>query len=240
MRRLPEKECRNCHKLFTPKRTKQKYCCGKCSDFDKWKTIWNNKKLKSEKTKCPNCSKNIEKFPPGSSQNNPRKFCSFECAAQYNGKSRIKPKTERKCPVCNKLFYLKYKQRGRKYCSKVCAHVAARGIDNLSPKSRAKLTRGMKRRYKNHPETRDKLSKSMSKAILDGRLKSFPQNCKTGTYFSTKMNKQMFYRSGWELLFMKYLDSNYDVINFDYEPFCIAYKFECKRNYIPGFFGWVS
>jgi hypothetical protein len=52
---------------------------------------------------------------------------------------------------------------------------------------------------------------------------------------STKNGHNIYYKSGWELSFIKYLDSNLDVISYVYEPFAIEYKFQHKRNYIPDF-----
>lgn len=59
---------------------------------------------------------------------------------------------------------------------------------------------------------------------------------KRGIHLSTKTNKKYKYRSGWELGYMKYLDSNPDVASYDYECLKIPYIYGKKtRNYIPDF-----
>lgn len=61
-----------------------------------------------------------------------------------------------------------------------------------------------------------------------------------GDYVSTKTGATCSYRSGWELLYLKHLDSNDDVISFEYEKLVIPYVSNKKtgklRKYYPDFF----
>lgn len=59
---------------------------------------------------------------------------------------------------------------------------------------------------------------------------------KRGTHYSPKVDKKFKYRSGWELKYMQYLDSNPDIVSYDYESLKIPYIYRKKmRNYTPDF-----
>lgn len=84
-------------------------------------------------------------------------------------------------------------------------------------------------------ETKQKLSKSNIERILDG---SVAKQYDFGKYFSTKMNKEMVYRSSYELAVLKYLDQASDVIRFFYEnrETLVEYEFEgIIHRYLPDF-----
>lgn len=60
---------------------------------------------------------------------------------------------------------------------------------------------------------------------------------KRGVYLSSKMKVEMTYRSGWELAYFQYLDTQSDVAEFYSESIKIPYvsnqKTKKTRNYIP-------
>lgn len=62
---------------------------------------------------------------------------------------------------------------------------------------------------------------------------------KTGDYTSTKSGKTYTYRSGWERLYMVWLDKNPDVVEWSYEEILIRYisnqRTRRVRKYIPDF-----
>lgn len=64
----------------------------------------------------------------------------------------------------------------------------------------------------------------------------------TGIYVSTKTNQQCKYRSGWELVYMQYLDTCEDVYTWAYESIVIPYVSNVKtgkvRKYHPDF--WIE
>ena len=61
-----------------------------------------------------------------------------------------------------------------------------------------------------------------------------------GAYVSMKSGVMYTHRSGWELLYMKYLDSNTDVVSWTYEQIVIEYVSNIRTNkirrYYPDFF----
>lgn len=61
----------------------------------------------------------------------------------------------------------------------------------------------------------------------------------TGVYVSTKTGQECHYRSGWELAYLKKLDSDPDVVSFGYETVVIPYvsnmRFGRVRRYFPDF-----
>lgn len=68
---------------------------------------------------------------------------------------------------------------------------------------------------------------SIAQSLSKADKKSYGRGHKSGYYFSKKMNKQMFYRSSWELQVCEFLDKeDNNVIYFDIEPFAIEYKLE--------------
>lgn len=62
----------------------------------------------------------------------------------------------------------------------------------------------------------------------------------TGVYVSTKTGQHCKYRSGWELKYLVWLDSDPNVIDFGYEALKIPYVSNLRtgklRNYLPDFF----
>lgn len=63
---------------------------------------------------------------------------------------------------------------------------------------------------------------------------------KRGVHVSLKTGKECRYRSGWELSYLKYLDSNQDIVTFQYEELVIPYVSNVRtgklRKYYPDFF----
>jgi len=62
----------------------------------------------------------------------------------------------------------------------------------------------------------------------------------TGVHVSTKTGQECKYRSGWELLYMQYLDVDPNVISYEYEKMFIPYLSNKKtgklRKYYPDFY----
>ena len=78
---------------------------------------------------------------------------------------------------------------------------------------------------------KDKISESITNKYLDGGFE-----WSRGQYFSTKMKESFYYRSSWELTYMKQLDEISDVVSWKYEPFWIPYlKDGEKHRHIPDF-----
>ena len=83
----------------------------------------------------------------------------------------------------------------------------------------------------NFTERNEKISKRISEMYINGE---FDFDC--GDYYSTKIKKTFRYRSSYEHAYMKLLDSNPNVINWDYEWTYIPYIYKgSKKYYIPDF-----
>ncbi len=79
-------------------------------------------------------------------------------------------------------------------------------------------------------------NKNVSLAMMK-RLKenphSFVGKSKKGYFFSKKNNKNLFYRSSYELKAFEILEKDNTVLSFEYEPFKIEYRFNNKlKNYL--------
>lgn len=76
----------------------------------------------------------------------------------------------------------------------------------------------------------------ISELLMLKRSKKKKSRYHTGTYASTK-GGECSYRSGWELVYLQYLDSNPDVTSFQYEslklPYISNYKTGRVKWYIP-------
>jgi hypothetical protein len=62
---------------------------------------------------------------------------------------------------------------------------------------------------------------------------------KTGTHSSSKSGGECAYRSSWELIYMRYLDANPDVVSYEYEKVIVPYISNIRsgriRKYFPDF-----
>jgi TnsA-like endonuclease N terminal len=81
-------------------------------------------------------------------------------------------------------------------------------------------------------ESKLRYSKAAIKRVLDGKSCTFT-NHKSGKYVSFKTGIEMFYRSSWELIVMKWLDKSENVVSYNHEPFTIQY--DEVRHYLPDF-----
>lgn len=122
----------------------------------------------------------------------------------------------------------------------------------LSDDSKRKIGEKAKARFANDPsknpmygkkhteDTKNKMSSIVTEQILSGKRRPHGNNHMCGTHTSTKTNKEMLYRSSWELACMKWFDTNENVKTYMYEPFRIAYVYDDGershiRHYIPDF-----
>lgn len=101
--------------------------------------------------------------------------------------------------------------------------------------ARTKAAETWKERYDNGEYDFTERNKKISKAISDLYING-GQDWARGNYTSTKVNRTFYYRSSWELLYMKELDEDSNVVKWDYEPFSLKYfDGEKQRRYIPDF-----
>ncbi len=92
----------------------------------------------------------------------------------------------------------------------------------------SKANKGLKRTK----ETREKMSKSNAKRYLNGFFNS--NQYKSGHYYSKKNDKELWYRSSYELVAYEMLEQLSKVKRYETEPFAIQYEWEnYKHNTIP-------
>jgi hypothetical protein len=85
-------------------------------------------------------------------------------------------------------------------------------------------------------ETRAKMSEKKAQAIVEGRFRPYGTQNKKGTYTSSKMCCEWFFKSSWEEAVMKHLDNDPEVKGWAYEPVRISYYYnDNKRWYVPDF-----
>ncbi len=215
-----KKVCLTCNSEYDTKSKKSKFCCSLCvRRLNKDGTI---AKSVLEKT-CFVCKKEFI------AKTRIAMTCSKSCQDIKQNETRKKirdlkniPKTiEKNCEMCNSVFSVRNRipEKKIRFCSKTCSTKIAR-IIGLSP------------------ENLKKRGKSLSNGYKSGRLKSKPKgggsfygvNIKKGNYFSDKNNKNLHYRSGWELIAYKYLDANLLVKNYQVEPFGILYHIDDEQH----------
>ena len=113
---------------------------------------------------------------------------------------------------------------------KEAVKTALTGVE-LSKERRKNISEGHKGLITSE-ETKEKLSNIMLKIRAEGNM---PVGChKRGTYFSTKMNKEVIYRSSYELAYYKILDEDDTIKTWEVECIKIPYLFEGKTHtYFP-------
>lgn len=91
-------------------------------------------------------------------------------------------------------------------------------------------------------ESKQKMSETRTKKWINGDYDHLKMAWAKGLYFFKKANKEVCYRSSWELKFMKYLDNQENVIKCEYELLRIPYYGvdNHKRNYIPDILTYYS
>jgi len=152
----------------------------------------------------------------------------------------VKKSDEGICPHCSApTNFVKFSVGYRKYCSCRCSSLANREsiserirVRNLanwkSPEYRKmvikRVSNQMKKRWSSK-EARDTLSTKMSNLWKDPDFRSKCSNSYgiSGHYFSKKNQKNLYYRSSWELRSYNILESSELVSRFDSEPFSIPY-----------------
>ena len=75
-----------------------------------------------------------------------------------------------------------------------------------------------------------KVSDGLSKAYLEGRIKNRGYG-KSGHYFSKKNNKELYYRSSYELVAYKILEQLSRVKYYEIEPFRIQYEYRNSKHH---------
>lgn len=83
---------------------------------------------------------------------------------------------------------------------------------------------------------KERLSKSIIQAHINGKCKSYGRGHKIGYFYSEKMNKKIFYRSSYEFRFLQWCELNKKIKIFDSCNFSIQYEVNKNvKNYLPDF-----
>lgn len=181
---------------------------------------------------CENCGK-IHDGSYGSGR-----FCSSKCSRGFSTKSKrseINESVSKKlkgtfngkpayenikkiCAECGKEFEIDHKHRSQIYCSHACTHSSSTFRENVS--------KGMK---------------GINVGEKNGMYGKSPANVKRIEVQSDKHvgNTKFFVRSSWESKYVDELNSDSNVVKFEFEPrqYRVKYvdEFGAKRTYQPDF-----
>jgi hypothetical protein len=147
------------------------------------------------------------------------RFCSRKCLHAFLGKCSEKPKEERKCASCPKIFFVTFAKR-KKFCSQECARIGSLG-NKLTDEHRAIISATRKRDWANG---------EVYKNVTAARTKWYD--------FEDRLGRNLRLQGTWELQFAKWLDKK--ELSFTAHVGCIWYvDVEGKsRVYLPDF--WVD
>lgn len=251
------KKCTICNNDFETNRSHTLFCSTKCSSKDKY----NKNRLRYERV-CEYCSKTFNspkkdtRFCSSACINTTtkkhddveniclecnntfvtsyikrhRKFCSRSCATK-NANNNMSVETKIKISNTKKLNY-KNGTTLHPFSGKTLTSEHKDKISNSRKINGSSVGEKNPMYGKNHTtETKEKISVTRIKKMINGEYNSW--FCK-GTYFSTKTNKDIYYKSSWEMKAIQFLDKSEEVHSFMYEPFSIPYYHKNnKRHYIP-------
>lgn len=179
---------------------------------------------------CKNCNQEFQTREPKT------KLCSRKCIAEQRSISDKNPDVILSCVVCKNDFTVSYSHRKRICCSTVCTAINANLTRDKEAASK-KLSESLKEYFKTHKNVwLGKKHKEESKQkIREKRIKRPPTKTrfKSGLYFSSKLNREIQYRSGWEMKFYKSLDLDESVLIYDVESIQIQYFYKQYRYYFP-------
>jgi len=212
-------ECIVCNKAFNTKTKGSKYCGSSCSNAAR--------KNEPVTKSCEFCKKD---FTVNFIRRKTR-FCSKSCSTKDTNSKMDREAVNKKISETKKRDFASGKVihswAGKKHSQETKDKISKTMIEN---KLRVGEKNGMYGRS-HTKETREKISKTRSEKIVNGEYNSWFSK---GTHFSSKLNKEVHYRSSWEKQAYIILDEDDNVISYEPEPFSISYTFDnATRNYIP-------
>ena len=216
-----ERVCECCNKIFNSPKKDTRFCSPACINTS-------TKKHEDVENTCLECNKTfIISFIKRD-----RKFCSRSCATNFINKNRTE-ETNNKISTTQKERFENgtniHPFLGKKLTDEHKQAISSSRIINGSSIGNKNPMYGRKHSNK----TREKISITRSKRMINGDYNSW--FCK-GAYYSTKINKEIYFKSSWEKSVLQNLDKNNNVISFLYEPFSIPYYYDNhKRHYVPDF-----
>ena len=181
--------------------------------------------------KCSNCGTDFQTYTKTTG------LCSRKCVGAYLSKQKNKD-VELICKLCLQPFIVPYNKRKRVCCSLLCTSKYANKIRDPIAAGLA-VSLSLKKGFANGSIQKTFLGKKHTEAtkqlIREKAIKRIPKKTKykTGMYFSSKLNRELLFRSSWEQKFFKCIDNDINVLVYDTECIPIDYFYMQKRVYYP-------
>jgi hypothetical protein len=253
-----EQPCVICGNLFVINFKGHKCCSKKCTTV-----AYSTAQKTSVLVSCFRCKKDFERQPAIITTKNfcswecrkePKERICRNCKKQYfckSSKVKISKFCSRSCAKSGK-FHHGYGKPGpmtgksswaKGLTAKTDSRIASLGV-KISKIQKLQFLNGTRTNAgssnpnfgKTVADRTEEQLENYSKAAIGRVLKNqvgHGKNTKHGYYFSSKMNQFFYYRSSFELRFMKILDRNIHVKLFWHEPFSI--KYGVGKRYLPDF-----
>lgn len=227
VRKFIERNCELCGDFFKSFQLKSRFCGIKCSSKYRKMVVTGKTREKKNTLICVECSKEFKAVRTDT------KFCCDFCHRE--NRKKVENQYKKVCEYCNTDFLVpSYRFKKAKCCSDSCR--AKNTQKNMSVKTvenrRRLCSEKLLARYKSTPSMLEKNVNNLLSAKFYGKTRT-----KRGTYFSTKNNINITYRSSWEESVFLWLDKNEEVSSYECEKLRLKYK-DPKNNsldkiYIP-------
>lgn len=190
---------------------------------------------------CERCGQPFTHKRRNTNASAPR-FCSHSCAASAIS-TRLNLAAHMNTPEARARSIETHRQTCAKWKSGELPNpLIGRSRPPVSDETRAKLRAkngGVHNAFygkKHTVETRERMREARTKLIIAGKMRWALFGHKAGEHTSSKLGRNVHFRSSWEEATMQWLDANPDVITWDYECVRISYTYDNhKRWYVPDF-----
>ena len=235
-----KKECAYCGNKFETRKKQTRFCSAACS----------NRGAKAHPPvtlKCETCGIAFE--VPYIKRS--RRFCSKRCANTGENNSMY-GMTGEKSPTYGQTPWTKGKTAetderlaalGKKISVNLKEQFASGKMSNAGENNPSYGKKGKDSPIfgiKRSVETKEKMSEAKAQQWLDGKYDGidFRSLFKRGKHYSTKLGRELYYRSSYEKIAFEFLDADDQVVVYDAEPFSLEYDDTSsspaqKRRYIP-------
>lgn len=230
-KRLPlvDHICEHCGSNFQSKNKNTKYCSNVCAGKA------TNPVGPPIKLNCEYCGTEFE--IPFHLRKRGRRFCSQSCASSGENNAMFGNNLltdEQIVEVCEKYNEgLNSVQLGEEYgvsTDTILRHLKLNDVEIRNDYNGENNPMYGKTHTK---EVREMMSEIVTSRHLSG---TYNDSLSQGSFASEKMGKVFWYKSSWELEYMKWCENNEDVLLYEYEPFSIEYyHMNNLRHYIPDF-----
>tara|TARA_Y100000310_G_scaffold230794_1_gene233329 strand:+ start:51950 stop:52924 length:975 start_codon:yes stop_codon:yes gene_type:complete len=228
-----KRACSFCGELFKAGSKNTQYCSQACVN----RATANPPIIKQ----CEWCKKDFQ----ASFIKRKRRFCSKSCSTQHTNANRNEEEVRKKISETKKQQFASgevvHPWTGKRHTEETKSKIGrtriemgvARGENNPMFGKRGELSpnHGIKRSDK----TRELMSIQKAKQWINGKYNGVDlgNHYKRGTHSSTKLNRDIHYRSSWEKIVYETLDNDEDIVTYVPEPYSIRYLYDRPRRYIP-------